>query len=174
MGSREAIARALMDLPAGVVRWASAPAERLPRVSSGIATLDAALGGGWPKGRVATLQARFATGLATGGATAIAASSVADATARGLLAAWIDGDGSLDPASLAAAGADLERVLWVRGPLPADRVLSAAEEVLRAGGFDVLVLRLPRGPRRLDAAWARLDAAWARVSRAAAAARAAP
>jgi len=141
MGTRDAIARALMDLPVGVVRWASAPTEELPRLSSGIPELDRLLGGGWRKGRIAVLQGSFSD--RTTGATTIAAATVACATARGALAAWIDGDNSFDPVPLAAAGADLARLLWVRGPMSPERVLRIAEETLRVDGFELLVARLP-------------------------------
>jgi hypothetical protein len=95
--------------------------------------------------------------------------TAAAATGQGFLAAWIDGDASLDPPSLAAAGADLQRVLWVRGPLSADRALSAAGEVLAAGGFEVVVVQPPAGGRGGREPW-RVDAAkamspWVRLSR---------
>ena len=111
MSGRAAIARVLGDLPAGLVRWGAPPAIDLPRHPTGLDVLDAVLGGGWPVGRLCTLRAG-APGLS--GRTAVALASVADLTARGGVAARIDGDGSLDPASLRESGADLGRVLWVQ------------------------------------------------------------
>jgi len=167
MVARDAIARVLLDLPSGVVRWASAPGERLPRSGSGVAAVDALLGGGWPRGKVCAVRAE---GALSCGATALAAGTVAAATRRGALAAWVDGDASLDPGSLAAAGADLGRVLWVRGPLSFDKALLAAEEVLKAEGFEVLVIRAAGAQRRVRGE-ARA-ASWLRLSRAVERARA--
>ena len=163
MGTREAMAKALQDLPSGLVRWASAPRESLPRRTTGVTALDVLLGGGWPRGRMAVLRAA-APGAA--GRTALATAAVAATTIEGRTAAWIDGDASLDPASLAAAGADLSRILWVRGPLSLESTLSAAEEVLAAGDFAVTVVRPPEGSARAGA-----TAGWVRLARGAERAR---
>ncbi len=163
MSGREAIARVLEDLPAGIVRWGAAPVADLPRHPTGVAVLDAVLGGGWPAGRLCTLRAQ-APGLS--GRTALAMATVADLTARGSVAAWIDGDGSLDAASLRDAGADLGRVLWVRGPLSVPGLLSATEAVILAGGFGAVVVRPPDAP-----GWGTHAASWLRVARAAERAR---
>jgi hypothetical protein len=137
--SREALARTLLEL--GVVRRASAPSEVLPRLSTGVRDTDALLGGGWPLGRICGIRA---LGEGTAGVTSLVVATVAAATRAGNAVAWIDGDASLDPGSLRAAGAALDRVLWVRGPLSLERTLAAVEEVLRAGGFAVLAVRPPR------------------------------
>jgi hypothetical protein len=131
------------------------------RLSSGIAPLDAILDGGIVRGRVSEIVGR--PGL---GQTSLAASFTAVATRRGEVAAWIDSTGALDPRSIAAAGADLSRILWVgadaavraRGsaePTAAEfaparprasaqagirPVLMAAEMVLGAGGFGLVVV----------------------------------
>lgn len=163
MAAREAIARALEDLPAGLVRWGAAPANDVPRLATGVDALDAVLGGGWPAGRLCTLRAG-APGPS--GRTAVAMATLADLTARGGVAAWIDGDGSLDPASLREAGADLGRLLWVRGPLPVQGLLAATEAVLQAGGFGAVVVRPPDAP-----GWGAQASSWLRVARAAERAR---
>src|ERR687891_845831 len=70
-----------------------------PAIPSGHAALDVALGtDGWPRGALALLDAP-----AGGGATTLALSSVAAAQAGGRLAAWLDVDGTLDPAVAACA-----------------------------------------------------------------------
>lgn len=166
MATREQLARVITDLPSGVVRWASAPTEEIPRLSSGIPALDGLLGGGWPRGRVCSVRtdALFSTGR-----TSLAAHTVTAASRQGLLTAWIDGNASLDPASLRAGGADLERILWVRGPLSFGQSLTAAEEVLRAGGFEILVVRTAARRRSFKPGRTRGEsrtAAWIRLSRA--------
>lgn len=165
MATREQLARVLHDLPSGTVRWASAPAEKLPRLASGVPALDALLGGGWPRGRICSVRPGSACSL---GRTSLAVLTIASASRQGLLCAWIDSGTSLDPVSLQAAGSDMERVLWVQGPPVFGKVLSAGEEVLKAGGFEVVVIRVPgrrrfryRGSARGEAR----TAAWIRLSR---------
>jgi hypothetical protein len=101
---------------------------------------------------------------------------IAAATARGELAALVDTCDRLDVASAAAAGIDLERLLWIRpltgaqgapsfgggrgeaapsaaAPRPAsaldrilDRALKALNLVLQAGGFGVVAIDLADVP----------------------------
>ncbi|HLK87469.1 MAG TPA: hypothetical protein VKT27_13260 [Candidatus Binataceae bacterium] len=131
------------------------------RLSSGIAPLDAILDGGIVRGRISEIVARPGFGR-----TSLAASIAASATRRGEVAAWIDSSGAFDPASVAAAGADLSRILWVgadaavrageRDESPASgsmrmrsgaaaksgikTVLLAAEMILNAGGFGLVAI----------------------------------
>jgi len=76
---------------------------------SGVAELDAVLGGGFPRGSLVEL-----CGPATSGRTGLAFSLLAQATSRQEACAFVDVSDSLDPVSLAAAGVDLPRLLWVR------------------------------------------------------------
>jgi recombination protein RecA len=76
---------------------------------SGIAELDALLGGGFPRGSLVEL-----CGPASSGRTSLAFSLLAQATDRQEACAFVDVCDSLDPMSLAAAGVELPRVLWVR------------------------------------------------------------
>jgi hypothetical protein len=56
--------------------------------------------------------------------------------------AVIDPHDRFDPASAAAAGVDLSRLLWVRDTGDHERALKAAHLVLQAGGFGVVALDL--------------------------------
>jgi hypothetical protein len=121
-------------------------AKPLQRI--GLAALDRLLGGGLPVGTVCEL-----TGPECSGRTSLAISLLAQVTGRGSTCAWIDVADSLDPESAAAAGVDLARLLWVRcgetdAPKKArqrkpwsrlDQALRAADLVLQAGGFGVIV-----------------------------------
>jgi recombination protein RecA len=80
-----------------------------PVVSSGIEPLDALLKGGFPVGAVSEI-----IGPDCSGRTSLAHSLVARAIEGGRVAAWIDVSDTFDPASAAAAGIDLRRLLWVR------------------------------------------------------------
>jgi hypothetical protein len=137
------------------------------RLSSGLAPLDALIDGGIPRGRISEI-----TGRAGSGKTSIAASFAAFATRRGEVAAWLDSSGSFDPESMAAAGVDLRRMLWasmrrgsardLRSPLLKGRpvglgvrarhqsaIVKAAELVLEAGGFGLVVVDFGEVPRAL-------------------------
>ncbi len=90
------------------------PASRLEirpapeMVTSGIPALDA-LTGGLPRGCLTEIY-----GSASSGRTTVMLAALAAATRRGEYCSLIDASDSLDPHSLAAAGLDLDRLLWVR------------------------------------------------------------
>ena len=77
-------------------------------VPFGIAALDE-LTGGLPRGALTEI-----VGLASSGRTGTMLSALAGATRRHEVCALVDASDSFDPASAAAAGVDLERLLWVR------------------------------------------------------------
>ncbi len=124
------------------------------RLSSGLAPIDALTSGGIPRGRISEI-----TGRAGSGKTSLAASFAASATQCGEVAAWLDSSGSFDPESMTAAGVELGRVLWAsivttkatgddRIARPSflsltrrqSRIVKAAELVLEAGGFGLVVI----------------------------------
>src|SRR5258708_36079000 len=76
---------------------------------SGITELDAVLDGGIPRGSLVEL-----CGSASSGRTSLAFSLLAQATERQEACAFVDVSDSLDPISLAAAGVELPRLLWIR------------------------------------------------------------
>jgi hypothetical protein len=90
------------------------PASRLEirpapeMVTSGIPALDA-LTGGLPRGCLTEI-----CGPASSGRTTVLLAALAAATHRGEYCAVIDASDALDPHSLAAAGIDLDHLLWVR------------------------------------------------------------
>ena len=90
------------------------PASRLEirpapeMVTSGIPALDA-LTGGLPRGCLTEI-----CGPASSGRTTVLLATLAAATRRGEFCAVIDATDALDPHSVAAAGVDLDRMLWVR------------------------------------------------------------
>jgi len=116
------------------VRLGALLAEPVRRVPTGIAALDALLGGGLPRGHLSEI-----VGGPSSGRTALLHALLASATRRGEATAVVDLLDALDPPSLARAGADLGRVLWVRPPSP-QTALKCAELILGAGGFGVVAL----------------------------------
>src|SRR5262245_20701778 len=102
-------------------------ARRAP-LPTGIAPLDAMLAGGLPRGQLSEIH-----GPASSGRTGLALAAAAHATRSGTLAAWVDPADRLDPASAAAAGVDLSRLLWLRGDVGAGRGRVLADSVSAAG-----------------------------------------
>jgi hypothetical protein len=92
------------------------------RLTCGIAPVDRLIGGGIVRGRISEI-----IGNRGAGKTSLAAAFAASVTARGEVAAWIDAGGGFDPTSIAAAGVDLARMLWVA--MPANRIRSGARTV---------------------------------------------
>src|SRR6266581_6730861 len=83
---------------------------------SGVGELDAVLGGGFPRGSLVEL-----CGPASSGRTSLAFSLLAQATEQQEACAFVDVSDSLDPISLAAAGVELPRLLWIRCGETGDR-----------------------------------------------------
>lgn len=130
------------------------PPERL--APAGRPDLDAALGGGLRRGHLSEV-----TGAPSCGRTTIVVEAMAAAAARGEAVALVDTCDTFDPASAAARGLDLSRVLWVRETGDAPRALKAFSLVLQAGGFGLAVLDLadvaPAALRRFPCTtWMRL------------------
>ena len=128
------------------------PAPRTIRevASTGIDGVDELLDGGMPMGAICEI-----TGPASSGRTTLALSFVARRTAEARVCAWVDVCDALDPESAAAAGVNLQQLLWVRcrnaaQNLPRktrpwtrlDQALRATDLLLQAGGFAAIVLDL--------------------------------
>jgi hypothetical protein len=100
-----------------------------------------------PKGAISEIF-----GCASSGKTMILQELLASANARGEFCAVVDSRGAFDPLSASRAGMDLRRLLWVRADHRAnhriDRAFKAADLILHAGGFGVVVLDLCDVPLR--------------------------
>lgn len=110
---------------------------------TGIATLDAALGGGLARGQLSEV-----VGPRSSGRTTIVCRMLTAAAARGEAVAIVDACDRFDPASAEAAGLDLGKLLWVRDTGDASRALKAVNLVLQAGGFGLVVFDVADVPAR--------------------------
>ncbi len=132
------------------------PPDRL--APTGDADLDAALGGGLRRGHLSEITGAPSTGRST-----VAVRMLAAAADRGEAVGLIDTCDTFDPASAAAHGVALSRLLWVRERGDAARALKAFSLVLQAGGFGLLILDLadvpPQALRRYP--WT----TWMRIAR---------
>ena len=131
-------------------RLAVRPAPEM--VSSGIAAMDA-LTGGLPRGCLTEI-----CGPASSGRTTLLLAALAAATRRGECCVLVDASDALDPQSAAAAGVELDRLLWVRcgenSPEKSlEQLLRATDLLLESGGFGLIALDLgdlpPPAARRI-------------------------
>src|ERR1039457_5154274 len=136
----------------GPLEWPARLArEMLP---SGIREVDEATGG-LPRGCLTEI-----VGPVSSGRTSLLLSILAQATAREEICALVDAEDAFDPASGAAAGVQLERLIWVRF-CGAEGGLKAVDLLIQGGGFGVVVLDLgdtpPAAARRISlTSWFRL------------------
>src|SRR5580700_3301954 len=129
-------------------RLAVRPAPEM--VPSGIAAMDA-LTGGLPRGGLTEI-----CGPASSGRTTVLLAALAAATRRGECCAVVDASDALDPQSVAAAGVELDRLLWVRCGENShehrlEQLLRATDLLLESGGFGLIALDLgdlPQQPAR--------------------------
>ena len=146
------------------------PRDEFAVAPSGITALDARLGGGFPRGQLSELA-----GPRSAGRTSLVLQMLATATSRGELVAVVDALDMLDVESAAAAGIDLDRLLWVRGhvvtnPGPCrdlnqralEQAVRALTLILQAGNFGLVVFDVAEAPadavRRLPfTTWLRLQ-----------------
>jgi hypothetical protein len=122
-------------------------------VATAFPALDRLLEGGLPRGQLVEL-----VGSRTSGRFSALLAALAAATSVGEAAALVDlGDG-LSPATAAALGLDLERLLWMR-PASIQDALAAAELAVGAG-FPLVALDLGNPPlpggRGAESFWLRL------------------
>ena len=87
-------------------------------------------------------------GAISSGKTLVLHALLAAASARSEFCAVVDSRGAFDPLSASRAGVDLRRLLWVRTNHHIDRAFKAADLILHAGGFGVVVLDLCEVPLR--------------------------
>lgn len=101
---------------------------------SGSLSLDIALGGGVPKGRIIEIY-----GPESSGKTTLAYHIIAEAQKRGGLAAFVDAEHALDPEYAKNIGVDIEKLLLSQ-PDTGEQALEIAETLVRSNAIDVLVI----------------------------------
>jgi hypothetical protein len=134
----------------GDIRLGLPPRGGHPLLPTGIASLDHALGGGLPRGRLVEVAGRRSTGR-----TGLACAMVARATQGGEIVGWVDPADALDPETVVTSGMAPTRVLWIR-PRTEHEAPKAAECLLGAGGFGLVVLDLAEAAPHLHVPWPRL------------------
>ncbi len=95
---------------------------------------DAALGGGYPKGRVIEIY-----GPESSGKTTLALHALAEAQESGGIAAFVDAEHALDPAYAANLGVDVDALL-VSQPDSGEMALDIVDQLVRSSAVDVIVV----------------------------------
>ncbi len=103
----------------------------------GLPALRSLLPNGLERGLIAEIY-----GDRSSGRTSLFLHILAQATGNGECCAVIDCDDSFHPASASAAGIDLKRLVWIRCRGNAEHAMRAADFLLHAGGFGVVLLDL--------------------------------
>lgn len=104
-------------------------------IPTGCLTLDIATGiGGVPRGRIIEIY-----GPESSGKTTLALQIVAEAQKLGGISAFIDAEHALDPNYAENLGVDL-RNLYVSQPDNGEQALDIAEELVKSGSIDVVVI----------------------------------
>ena len=106
------------------------------RLPTGLQRLDQLIAGGFPAGRLSEIH-----GPLSSGRTSVALGLLAQATREGEVAAVVDPGRAFDPASAQAAGANLERLLWVQ-PRDVRETSRCCQLILEARGFALVLCDL--------------------------------
>ncbi|QEY32166.1 recombinase RecA [Synechococcus sp. RSCCF101] len=117
-----------------IMRLGDASRMRVETISSGALTLDLALGGGYPKGRVVEIY-----GPESSGKTTLTLHAIAEVQRRGGVAAFVDAEHALDPVYAAALGVDIENLL-VSQPDTGEMALEIVDQLVRSGAVDIVVV----------------------------------
>ena len=105
--------------------------ELLP---SGSLSIDLALGGGYPKGRIIEIY-----GPESSGKTTLTLHAIAEIQKQGGTAAFIDAEHALDPAYAKKLGVDTENLL-VAQPDNGEQALEICETLVRSNAVDLIVV----------------------------------
>jgi recombination protein RecA len=103
-------------------------------IRSGSLSLDIALGGGYPKGRIIEIY-----GPESSGKTTLTLHAIAEAQKAGGTAAFIDAEHALDPAYARRLGVDTDNLL-VSQPDNGEQALEIAETLVRSNAVDLVVV----------------------------------
>lgn len=103
-------------------------------ISTGSLSLDMALGGGIPKGRIIEIY-----GPESSGKTTLSLHAVAEVQREGGVAAFVDAEHALDPAYARRLGVDVEKLL-VSQPDSGEQALEIVETLVRSNAVDIVVV----------------------------------
>jgi recombination protein RecA len=117
-----------------IMRLGDATQMKVETISTGALTLDLALGGGLPKGRVIEIY-----GPESSGKTTVALHALAEVQRQGGTAAFVDAEHALDPIYAANLGVDIQNLL-VSQPDTGEAALEIVDQLVRSAAVDVVVI----------------------------------
>lgn len=117
-----------------IMRLGDATRMKVETIPTGALTLDLALGGGLPKGRVIEIY-----GPESSGKTTLALHAVAEVQRAGGIAAFVDAEHALDPSYSAALGVDIDNLL-VSQPDTGEAALEIVDQLVRSAAVDIIVI----------------------------------
>ncbi|MGD1908286.1 MAG: recombinase RecA [Leptolyngbyaceae cyanobacterium] len=117
-----------------IMRLGDANRMRVETIPTGALTLDLALGGGLPKGRVIEIY-----GPESSGKTTLALHALAEVQKQGGTAAFVDAEHALDPEYAQALGVDTAELL-VAQPDTGEAALEIVDQLVRSSAIDLVVV----------------------------------
>lgn len=117
-----------------IMRLGDAHKVNVETIPTGSLSLDMALGGGIPKGRVIEIY-----GPESSGKTTVCLHAVAEAQKSGGTAAFIDAEHALDPAYAKRLGVDTDSLL-ISQPDSGEQALEILETLVRSNAVDIVVV----------------------------------
>lgn len=117
-----------------IMRLGDATRMKVETIPTGALTLDLALGGGLPKGRIIEIY-----GPESSGKTTLALHALAEVQKSGGVAAFVDAEHALDPTYAAALGVDIGNLL-VSQPDTGEAALEIVDQLVRSTAVDIIVI----------------------------------
>lgn len=117
-----------------IMKMDAMSAQHIDRFSSGSISLDLALGGGFPQGRIMEIF-----GPESSGKTTLALHAIAEVQRSGGKAAFIDAEHALDIQYAKKIGVNIDDLL-VSQPDSGEQALEIAETLVRSGALDIVVI----------------------------------
>jgi recombination protein RecA len=117
-----------------IMKLGEAHRAHVETVSTGSLSLDIALGGGIPKGRIIEIY-----GPESSGKTTLSLHAIAEVQRQGGTAAFIDAEHALDPAYAKRLGVDTDNLL-ISQPDNGEQALEITETLVRSNAVDLVVV----------------------------------
>lgn len=117
-----------------IMRLGDATRMKVETIPTGALTLDLALGGGLPKGRVIEIY-----GPESSSKTTLALHALAEVQKTGGIAAFVDAEHALDPVYAKALGVDIDNLL-ISQPDTGEAALEIVDQLVRSSAIEIIVV----------------------------------
>ena len=117
-----------------IMKMGDSAKVKIDTISTGSISLNEALGGGIPRGRVTEIY-----GPESSGKTTLALHMIAEVQKAGGIAAFIDAEHALDPEYAKKIGVNTDELL-ISQPDNGEQALEIVETLTRSGGVDLIVI----------------------------------